>query len=73
MMTRTLGGYCSGCIARSTGSGQTARRLHRECDGRAFHSALRFGGPLETLIYRLGGVRKNERWDGQYALALFAV
>lgn len=33
--------------------------------------ALRFGGPLETLIYRLGGVRKNEEMGWlQYALAL---
>lgn len=33
--------------------------------------ALRFGGPLETLIYRLGGARKNEEMGWlQYALAL---
>ncbi len=33
--------------------------------------ALRFGGPLETLIYRLGGVRKNKEMGWlHYALAL---
>jgi K+-transporting ATPase ATPase A chain len=38
-------------------------------EGRSW--AIRFGGPLETLIYRLCGVRKDEEMGWlQYALAL---